>query len=288
MHDTNHKEVLRAKIAEIESQMTQPTFWNDSQKAQEIMAEYQALKEELKSGSKYGKNNAIITIMAGAGGDDAEDFVAMLKRMYERWATKHNFALELVHDTKSTAGYRSVSFVVCGSGAYGTLKTESGVHRLVRISPFNAQGKRQTSFALVEVVPELSDLPDIQLHDDDLEISFARSGGKGGQNVNKVETAVRIMHKPSGIVVKCTQARSQQANRELALAQLRGKLYKKQEEEREKEARGLSLRDTVDNAWGNQMRSYILHPYKKVKSHISDIETSNVDAVLDGDIDMFL
>jgi len=292
MQDTSHKQIIQEKITKIEEQMASQDFWQDSQKAQTIMAEYQSLKEELKSGSKYGKNNAIITIMAGAGGDDSEDFVTMLKRMYERWANKNNLVVEVLSSTTSSAGYRSVSFLLSGPtakwGVYGKLKGESGVHRLVRISPFNSQGKRQTSFAMVEVVPELTELPEIKIADSDLEISFTRSGGAGGQNVNKVETAVRILHKPTGITVKCTEARTQQENRERAMAQLLGKLYKKQEEDREKEEKGLTISDKVENSWGSQMRSYVLHPYKKIKSHISDVETSNVDAVLDGDIEIFL
>ncbi len=283
--------MIQKQILEIEHAMTQNNFWQDKVVAQEKIKLLQELKDQLLGGEKYDKGNAIITIFSGAGGDDAEDFSAMLLRMYSKYIEQKGWGLQPLHEhTNDHGGYRNVAFEVEGKGAFGALKNESGVHRLVRISPFNANAKRHTSFSLVEVIPKLTKADTtVVIPEKDLEISFARSGGPGGQNVNKRETAVRIVHMPTGLAVHVTSERSQEQNRERGLELLKGKLYKRQEEERIAREKGLYISKTTEIEWGNQIRSYVLHPYKMVKDHRTGVETGNVDKVLnDGDIDEFI
>jgi peptide chain release factor 2 len=289
-----NKNEIEEKIKKLEEEMQNPDFWNDKNKAQDVLKELSELKEkkEGKNGpNKYDKGNAVVTIISGAGGDDAEDFSAMLFTMYEKYAKKKGWGMSLVSEHKNDhGGYRNISFEVAGKGIYGILKNEGGVHRLVRISPFNTKKLRHTSFSLVEVLPKFSklDTRDVVLRPEDLKIEFARSGGPGGQNVNKRETAVRIVHIPTNISVHVTTERSQEQNRELAMNILRAKIFKKAEEKKESIEESMKNTKNTEIEWGSQIRSYVLHPYKMVKDHRTNIETSNVDAVLGGDLDIFI
>lgn len=236
----------------------------------------------------YDKLNAILELHPGAGGTESQDWGQMLYRMYTRWAEKRGFKLEVLNYLEGEeAGIKSVTILVKGYNAYGYLKAEKGVHRLVRISPFDASGRRHTSFVSCDVMPEISDDIEIEIRSDDLKVDTYRSSGAGGQHVNKTESAIRITHVPTGIVVACQTERSQIQNRDRAMKMLRSKLYERKIEEQQKhlaEIRG----EQSDIAWGSQIRSYVFHPYSMVKDHRTSVETGNVGAVMDGDLDAFI
>lgn len=268
---------------------------DDESMADEIVAEFDDFKSKLEAirigtllSGEYDKDNAILKLNAGAGGTESCDWCQMLYRMYTRWAENKGFSVEVLDFLDGDeAGIKSVTFQVNGVNAYGYLKAEKGVHRLVRISPFNAQGKRQTSFVSLDVMPDIEEDIDIDINDDDLRIDTYRSSGAGGQHINKTSSAIRITHLPTGVVVQCQNERSQLQNKNKAMQMLKAKLLMmKQEANAEKlsDIRG----EVKEIGWGNQIRSYVLQPYKLVKDLRTEAETGNVDAVLDGDIDLFV
>lgn len=285
-----NKDEIQQKITTLEAQMLEHDFWHDSQKAQNVIKEIQELKDQMEGIGKYDRGNAMVSIMSGAGGDDAEDFSRMLLNMYMKHAENNNWQFSIIDENPSdSGGYRHITFEIAGKHAYGNLKYENGVHRLVRLSPFNSQNKRQTSFSMVEVVPVIDQVDDFEIRPEDLSVEFTRAGGPGGQNVNKRETAVRITHIPSGLSVRATSERTQEANKQKGMQLLSGKIAAQIEEQRLAEAQEFKISNTTKIEWGNQIRSYVLHPYKMVKDHRTDVETGNVDAVLErGDIQLFI
>lgn len=278
------------EIVELEARMNEVDFWSDKEKAQDTIKRIKELKDKRDGVSSLDKGSAIMTILAGAGGDDSEDFAYMLFQMYDAYFKRQGYSYTTLHDNKNDhGGYRNLTIEIDGKGAYGNLKNESGVHRLVRISPFNAQAKRHTSFALVEVLPVIPQAERKPILPDEIRIETSKSSGPGGQNVNKRETAVRIVHIPTNIAVHVATEREQERNKQKALEILSAKLFKLEEEKRKAEIEGRQISKTMEIEWGNQIRSYVLHPYKMVKDHRTDVETSNVEAVLErGELDAFI
>ncbi len=288
-------ESLQGQYEDIETLLEMGYEENDASLIPEIQEELDSFVEKLEVmrirtllSGEYDGNNAILKLNAGAGGTESCDWAGMLYRMYTRWAERKGFSVEVLdYLDGDEAGIKSVTFQVNGENAYGYLKSEKGVHRLVRISPFNAQGKRQTSFVSLDVMPDIEDDIDIEINPDDLRVDTYRSSGAGGQHINKTSSAIRITHIPTGIVVQCQNERSQHQNKDKAMQMLKAKLYLL---EQQKQAAKLSgIRGEVsDIAWGNQIRSYVMQPYTMVKDHRTSAEVSNVDGVMDGKIDPFI
>ena len=255
---------------------------------EEFKQQFEELRIETLLSGEYDKNNAILTLHAGAGGTESCDWASMLCRMYQRWAEKKGFQVEMLDFLDGDeAGYKSVTLQINGANAYGYLKSEHGVHRLVRISPFNAAGKRQTSFVSCDVMPDIEEDLDVEIADDDIRIDTYRSSGAGGQHINKTSSAIRITHFPTGIVVQCQNERSQHMNKDKAMQMLKAKLYILKQQEQLEKASGIRG-ESKEIGWGSQIRSYVLQPYTMVKDHRTSYETGNVSAVLDGDLDPFI
>ncbi len=286
---------LQTQYEDIETLIEMGNEEEDETMVEEIRGELDAFSEELETlristllTGEYDKNSAILKLNAGAGGTESCDWCGMLYRMYTRWAERKGFSLEVLdYLDGDEAGIKSVTFQVNGENAYGYLKSEKGVHRLVRISPFNAQGKRQTSFVSLDVMPDIEEDLDVEINEEDLRIDTYRSSGAGGQHINKTSSAIRITHLPTGIVVQCQNERSQFQNKDKAMQMLKAKLYMLKQEENAQKLSGIRG-EVKEIGWGNQIRSYVFQPYTMVKDHRTSYETGNVDAVMDGSLDGFI
>ncbi len=286
---------LRTEIDDLFELWELGNEFDDSETEKEVAAKAAALNEEIEQArtaillsGPYDDNNAILSIHPGAGGTESQDWAEMLLRMYTRWVEKNGYRYETLDFLPGDeAGVKSVTILVKGSKAFGYLKAEKGVHRLVRISPFDAAGRRHTSFASVDVLPEVSDSIDVEINPEDLKIDTYRSGGAGGQHVNKTDSAVRITHLPTGIVVTCQNERSQTSNKQVAMKILQARLIDLELRKKEEELAALRG-EQADIGWGSQIRSYVFHPYSMVKDHRTNQETGNVNAVMDGDITPFM
>ena len=288
-------ENLHLKIEDIQTLLELATEENDASLQNEISEDLDTAAEHLEQmelrlmlKGEFDENNAILSIHSGAGGIDAQDWAGMLMRMYLRWCDQRGYKTEIVDLTSGDeAGIKGATILVTGASAYGYLQAEAGVHRLVRLSPFDFNKRRHTSFAAIDVTPEIDDTVELDIQSDDLRIDFYRASGAGGQHVNVTDSAVRITHKPTGIIVQCQNERSQHKNREIAMKLLRSRLHEKYREEREAElSKQRSERLEID--FGSQIRSYVLHPYQRVKDLRTNVETGNVNAVLDGALDPFI
>ena len=286
---------LEEKYEEIETLIEMGEEENDPDlvtETDEAMTEFEQTFEKIRIktllSEEYDKDNAILSLHAGAGGTESCDWCEMLYRMYTRWANDKGFTVEVLDSLDGDeAGIKSITFQVNGENAYGYLKSEKGVHRLVRISPFNAAGKRQTSFVSCDVMPDIEEDLDIEVKDEDIRIDTYRSSGAGGQHINKTSSAIRITHYPTGIVVTCQNERSQHMNKDKAMQMLKAKLYLLKQQENAQKAADIRG-EVTEIGWGNQIRSYVMQPYTMVKDHRTGVETGNVDSVLDGKIDVFM
>ncbi len=284
------KRDLKKELEILEKEMLKVDFWQDKNRAKSVIREIEEVKSEIEGKGKYDKGGAVITIFSGAGGLDAEDFSRILFHMYEKFIGNKGWKVSLLHKNENEhKGFRNITFEVIGKNAYGQLKNEAGVHRLVRLSPFNANSKRHTSFSMVEVIPKFEKVGEVEIDEKDLKVEFSRSSGPGGQNVNKRDTAVRLVHLPTNIAVHIDSERSQAQNKEKAMGILEAKLFKKMEEAHIKNEDSAKISKTTNIEWGNQIRSYVFHPYQVIKDHRTGVEVRDIDKVIeDGELDEFI